>query len=113
MSAFFGIWHGPEGLKKQATRMRFMIEILIEEMTALEISIITHKTNHFDTICLSCKDSGFSSSDFVLSEFHKFGINLRKIDEDLVGISLNETTTIVDLDEIIEIFADITGKRST
>ena len=48
-----------------------------------------------------------------MAEFHKFGINLRKIDDDLVSISFNETTTIVDLDEIIEIFAEIKGKRTT
>lgn len=48
-----------------------------------------------------------------MAEFHKFGINLRKIDDDLVGISFNETTSIVDLDEIIEIFAEIKGKRTS
>jgi hypothetical protein len=37
---------------------------------------------------------------------------LRKIDEDLVGISFNETTTIYDLDEVIEIFADLKEKRN-
>ena len=71
----------------------------------------THKTNHFDTVTIDTKSSGFSSADFVLSEFHKFGINLRKIDEDHVSISFNETTTIVDLDELIEIFADLKQKR--
>jgi hypothetical protein len=64
-------------------------------------------------VTIDARDSGFSSADFVLAEFHKFGVNLRKVDEYHVGIALSELTTMVDLDEIIEIFADLTGKRST
>jgi glycine cleavage system pyridoxal-binding protein P len=75
------------------------------------VSVVTDKKNHFDTVVISCRDSEFSSSDFILAEFHKFGINLRKIDEDLVGISFNETTGLVDLDEVIEIFAELKDKR--
>src|SRR4051812_6932177 len=103
------MWHGPEGLKKKATRIRFMAEILIEELGSLDIKVTTHKVNHFDTVTISCKDSSFSSPDYLIAEFHKYGINLRKVDDDQVGISFNETTTIVDLDEVIEIFAELKG----
>ena len=61
----------------------------------------------FDTIVLKSRESGFTSSDYVLAEFHKYGINLRKIDENLVGISLNEVMNFLDLDELIEIFAEL------
>lgn len=90
-----------------------MTEVLISELDNLGIKIVTHKSNHFDSVTIDTRESGFSSTDFVLAEFHKFGINLRKIDEYHVGISLNELTTMVDLDELIEIFADLTGKRTT
>ena len=39
------------------------------------------------------------------AEFHKYGINLRKVDENTVGISINEFTTIKDIAELVEIFA--------
>jgi glycine dehydrogenase len=113
ISAFFGMWHGPEGLKKKANRIRFMTEILHEELANLEVKVVTHKNNFFDTLTINTKDSGFSSSDFVLATFHKFGINLRRVDDDHVAISINESTSMVDLDEIIEIFAEITDKRTT
>lgn len=32
IAAFFGQWHGAEGLRKQAKRVRFFAEILIEEL---------------------------------------------------------------------------------
>jgi glycine cleavage system pyridoxal-binding protein P len=34
-------------------------------------------------------------------------MNLRVVDENHVGISINETTNLVDLDEIIEVFAEL------
>lgn len=46
----------------------------------------------------------------MLSEFHKYDINLRKVTDNIVGISLNETTTIDDLADLIEIFALLKDK---
>jgi glycine dehydrogenase len=54
ISAFFGMWHGPEGLKSKANRIRFMAEILFEELSTLEISVINQKNYHFDTITIDC-----------------------------------------------------------
>mmetsp|Transcript_36321 Transcript_36321/g.35197 ORF Transcript_36321/g.35197 Transcript_36321/m.35197 type:complete len:311 (-) Transcript_36321:1224-2156(-) len=109
ISAFYGQWHGPEGIKQTAVRVKFYAEILREELVKFGFQVVTHKDRHFDTITIDVKESGFSSSDFLLAEFHKFGINLRKIDDSLVSLSFNETTNLSDLDEIIEIFADIKG----
>ena len=69
------------------------------------VKIITHGDNFFDTIAIDVITSDLGSADAVLAEFHKFGINLRKIDETTVGISMNEYTTIKDLAELVEIFA--------
>ena len=35
------------------------------------------------------------------------------MNEDIIGVSFNETTSLIDLDELIEIFADLKGKRCT
>jgi len=59
-------------------------------------------------------ESGFTSSDFVLAQFHKHGINLRKINQNHVGIAFDELTTIYDMDKIIDIFASLKkGSRSS
>jgi len=105
MSALFGIWHGPNGLKDISTRVRFRTELLATELGKMGIKIVTDSDNFFDTLAIDTRASDLSSSDAVLAEFHKYGINLRKINEELVGISMNEYTTIGDLAEIIEIFA--------
>jgi glycine dehydrogenase len=74
------------------------------------LKIVTDSTSHFDTLIIDAKASGFTSADFVASEFHKYGMNLRVVDDTHVGISINETTNLVDLDEIIEVFADLKQK---
>ena len=110
MSAMFGIWHGPEGLKAIATRIRYRAEVLVHWLDKLELAIVSDKDKFFDTVTIDVAASDLSSADQVLAEFHKYGINLRKIDENLVSISLNEYTTIQDLAELIEIFAILKDK---
>jgi glycine dehydrogenase len=72
---------------------------------------VTDEVSHFDTVTIDAKASGLSA-DKVISEFHKYGINLRKIDDSLVGVSFNETTNLVDLDELIEIFSGLKSKAT-
>lgn len=71
----------------------------------LNIAVVNHPNDYFDTLTIDCQASGFSSSDQLLAEFHKHSINLRKVDDNLVSISINETTTITDLADLIEVFA--------
>ena len=101
----YGIWHKYEGLQAIAKRIRFRSEVLRDNFKSLGIVCINHANNFFDTLTIECKASGLSSADHVVSEFNMFNINLRKIDDNTVSISLNETTTIKDLAELIEIFA--------
>ena len=105
MSALFGIWHGPTGLKDIATRIRFRTELLVTELNKMGVQIITHNDNFFDTVAIDVVASDLGSADALLAEFHKYGINLRKVDDTTVGISMNEYTTIKDLAELLEIFS--------
>lgn len=63
-----------------------------DELVKLGVKVITDKDAFFDTIAIDCKASGFSSADWLLAEFSKFDCNLRKIDNNTVGITFNETT---------------------
>lgn len=107
MASFYMQWHGPAGLKKIAIKCRFMSQILMEELSSFGIAFATDKKNYFDTVSIKVNESGFSSADYVLAQFHKHGINLRKIDQNHVGVSFDEVSTIYDMDQIIEIFASM------
>lgn len=104
MAAFYMQWHGPNGLRKIANKVRFMSQIFQEELTPLGIVFANDSTHYFDTVSIKIKESGFSSADYLLSEFHKHGINIRKVDDDHVSVSFDEITTLYDLDQLIEIF---------
>ena len=111
MTALYGIWHGPEGLKTISTRIRFYTQMLMTALEDLDIKVITDKNNFFDTLVFEVKASGFSSADKVVADFHRYGINLRKLDDNHVGISINETTVVLKLATLIEIFALLKEKK--
>lgn len=79
----------------------------MEELSEHGFVFATDENNYFDTISIDVKASGLSSSDNVLCEFHKHGINVRKIDDNFVSVSFDEMKTIYDLNELINIFAAI------
>lgn len=41
MTALYGIWHGPEGLKTISTRIRFYVQMLRTALDDLEIKVVT------------------------------------------------------------------------
>ena len=83
----------------------------MDELEAYGVVFETNRNSCFDTVCIKVQESGFSSADFLLAEFHKIGINIRKIDNDHVSLTFDEVTTLFDLDQVIEVFANI--KRGT
>lgn len=107
MAAFYMQWHGPNGIKKIATKVRFMSQIFMEELEQVGIVFETDKVNCFDTCSINIQKSGFSSADKVQSEFHKYGINIRKIDNNHVSVSFDELTNLYDLEQLIEIFVSL------
>jgi glycine dehydrogenase len=104
MASFYMQWHGPTGLKKIALKCRFMSQIFMEELDKVGIVFATDRENYFDTVAIKVTESGFTSPDYLLAQFHKYGINIRKIDNNHVSISFDEITSLYNLDELIEIF---------
>jgi len=88
-----------------------MAQIFMDELEKIGIVFTTTGANYFDTIALNCRASGFSSADFVVAEYHKFGINIRKIDHRTVSFSFDELTNLYDLRQLIEIMVSIKRRR--
>jgi glycine dehydrogenase len=57
------------------------------------------------------KESGLTSPDYVVAQFHKYGINIRKVDSNTVSVSFDELSSLYHLDELIEIFINIKKRR--
>jgi len=104
MAAMYGVYHGPDGLKAIAGRVHELTRVLECELAALGVN----QTNsaYFDTLRLEAP----SGVEAVRRAALEAGINFRYIDERAVGISLNETVTTGDVQDIVNAFAKAVGK---
>ena len=98
MASMYAIYHGPDGLKHIANQVHFFTADLKATLTAGGIAV--EEGAFFDTIV--AKVPGKAAD--ILSKTAAAGINLRHIDADHLGISLDETTSVEDLTTIAKGF---------
>ncbi len=99
ISSMYAVYHGPTGLKKIAMRIHSLANILAEGIQKSGHEIINK--NFFDTI--KVKLIGIDQKNLnKLALEHE--VNLRMFPTGEVGISINETTDIEDLDVLLKIF---------
>ena len=103
MAGFYAAYHGPEGIKSIAMKVHKHTIELGRIITNEGFELKTHDL--FDTLAVITQDN----TDLILAEASKRGINLRKIDKNSIGISLDETVSQTDLDDIAELFKLVTG----
>ena len=96
MAAFYVIYHGPEGIKTIARRVHAMTKIAAEKLTLAGFTL-AHKY-FFDTIEINSE-----SADEIVKRAQKLGLNLRQT-LDGIGVSFDETTTIEDINVLLESF---------
>lgn len=104
MSAMYAVYHGPAGLKRIAERVMNATRVVAE--AAAKSGYTTKNTGAlFDTVVISGGAVAGKASEFVKLAEEKFQINLRMIDEDRVGITLDETVEKEDIQKIIDVLA--------
>jgi glycine dehydrogenase len=99
MAGMYGVYHGPEGLRAIARRVHALASVLAEALRRLGYE--TGSEPFFDTLRV---ELGGRTADDLLRAAEERGINLRKLGDHTVGISLDEATTVADVDELISIF---------
>ncbi|MEY5019869.1 MAG: Glycine dehydrogenase [Verrucomicrobiota bacterium] len=99
MASMYAVYHGPEGLREIARNVHSKARQLADSLTQAGHTI--ENENFFDTIVV--KSPG--KADTICKSAVAAGINLRLIDKDHVGISLDETTTEADLESIVKAFS--------
>ncbi|MEY2526794.1 MAG: glycine dehydrogenase, partial [Verrucomicrobiota bacterium] len=100
IASMYAVYHGPRGLRAIAERVHNLARRLADILGGSGLKIV-HQT-FFDTVHVGL---GTRSADEIISHAEKAGINLRKLGDHAVGISLDETTTDKDLANLCEIFA--------
>lgn len=97
MAGMYAVYHGPAGLKNIAERIHGLTHTLNTGLQGLGYE--QHNEHYFDTLKIAVRDTRK-----VKEESLKRKINFRYFADDHVGISLDETTTKADVDDILEIF---------
>ena len=116
MSAFYAIYHGPQGLKNIAERAIRGARILEQGLKTLGFQTGTRGKGEdgrvlFDTVVVNV---GQGKSDEVLVHAMKtYKINLRRFDDSRVGITIDETVDAKDLEELLSIFKDFSGSKES
>jgi glycine dehydrogenase len=100
MASMYGVYHGPQGLKTIAQRVHRLTAILAQGLQRLDFQVPT--TAFFDTITVKTG----SNTQTIHHAAHTQGINLRPVDRETVGISLDETTTREDVETLWRLFDD-------
>ncbi len=109
MAGFYGMWHGAEGLRNKATKINVLTGILAVE--AAKYGFKQYNENYFDTICLETPE-GLTCKDVEKVALEN-GINLCYHCERCFTISLDETVTHNDINNILKVLAIAAGKPFT
>jgi glycine dehydrogenase len=100
MASMYAVYHGPRGLRDIAERVHRLTAHLGAALVALGYKI--RQEPFFDTLHVTMSSKW--SAHELAQEAVAHGINLRVINADTVGLSLDETTTRADLEALLKIF---------
>ena len=84
MASFYGVYHGPQGLKTIANRIHRLTNILAHGLEKLGLATVN--THWFDTLTIDVAEQ----QPAILARAIENNINLRKVGDSKIGISLEE-----------------------
>ncbi|TKG94787.1 glycine dehydrogenase (aminomethyl-transferring) [Puteibacter caeruleilacunae] len=106
MAGFYGVYHGPEGIAEIATRIHSIAKFLSAEIEKL--GYIQGNKQYFDTIRFALPKHVKLEDIEWLSVAKE--MNFRYFDSHEVGLSIDETTNLEDINMILEVFARAANK---
>ena len=107
MASFYAVYHGSEGLTVIAERIHGIARLLDAEISKLGYTQLNK--HYFDTIRFSLPE-GIRRSDIERLSL-ELEMNFRYFDNGEVGLSIDETTNLEDVNWILEVFAKASYKE--
>eukprot|EP00887_Chlorella_sp_A99_P004410 scaffold39.g4410.t1 len=99
IAGMYAVWHGPQGLRRIADRVQRYTAVLRLALQALGVRVVN--PTFFDTLFL---DTG-AATPAILRAADSAHINLRHVDDTHLALSLDETVTAADLQELLKVFS--------
>jgi glycine dehydrogenase len=105
MAVMYAVYHGPHGLKKIAEKVHGLTQGLDQQLQSLGIQ--QNNAFYFDTLLVN----GFDTTG-LKQLATAANINFNYSHEGFVSITLDETTSVSDVQEIVALFEKLTGKKA-
>ena len=105
MAGMYAVYHGPDGIKYIASKIHSLTNTLNDAVKTLGLS--QKNDIYFDTLQVVISDVKKVKE---LSEEKE--MNFLMIDDTSIGISINETTTLDNIQEIVDVLAAVEGKAA-
>ncbi len=100
MASMYAVYHGPAGLRRIAARTKLLTELLAAGLRSNGARLGSDP--FFDTLTVANV-----APERVHAAAEAKGFNLRRIDAERVGISLDETTRVEDIRALVAIFGSV------
>ncbi|BFM09721.1 aminomethyl-transferring glycine dehydrogenase [Halioxenophilus aromaticivorans] len=98
LASMYAVYHGPQGLRAIAQRVHASASALATSLKFLGVEVCNEQ--FFDTLTLNTGNKTAS----IHEAAHKAGINLRHINGEQLGISVDETTSAADINALLSLF---------
>ena len=105
MAGFYAAYHGPAGLKQIAQSVRSKATTLAKGINELGYDL--KSSSFFDTVTIHTE----SRTQEIFSTAQDQLMNLRMLDANHISISLDETTTDQEIENITKLFKDLSKKE--
>ncbi|KAJ1796087.1 glycine decarboxylase subunit P, partial [Coemansia sp. RSA 2399] len=100
MAAMYAVYHGPEGIRAIADRIHRFTQALAAAVNAAGHTV--ENASYFDT--LRIRVAGSTTAAEIHARANERQINLRRIDDATVGVTLDEAITREELAQLVEVF---------
>ncbi|MGB3779188.1 MAG: aminomethyl-transferring glycine dehydrogenase [Tunicatimonas sp.] len=98
MAGMYAVYHGPHGLRRIAERIHGLTKLLAKGLAKMGHQPV--HTHYFDTVAI--QHDGLEGLREIAEQR---GFNFNYYGEGLIGVSLDETTTLADVAQLLDIFA--------
>ncbi|MDP3976691.1 MAG: aminomethyl-transferring glycine dehydrogenase, partial [Pseudomonas sp.] len=100
IASMYAVYHGPKGLTRIAQRTHQLTAIFAQGLSKLGLAV--EQAHFFDTITVATGERTAQ----LHQQARAMGINLREIDGQRLGLSLDETSSQADVERLWEVFAE-------
>ncbi|MDP4290089.1 MAG: aminomethyl-transferring glycine dehydrogenase [Bacteroidota bacterium] len=101
MAGMYAVYHGPKGIRKIARHINILTGVLSAEIAKYGYKVIN--AHCFDTLSIEAPSAAILET--IRKDSLKAGMNFRYVNDTTFGISVDETTTLSDINKILEICA--------